>query len=224
MVDVLEARELTQLTETYWTFELKNFADEVLGSQPLNLLPIRMTSGTSPFAPTIRLTVKRKVADSDAFALWRKVVPPYPATTNRFGIIVDRVYDVVIGLSPDGSKTIAYMRGQPWWFWYSGSYPLPPAPTYTYDPNNPPTNWDPLGSWGVGYGAGFPPDWGRGINPFEGEVSFLLLAYETWWPAGTYHGWIEVWMSGNGTAPATPPQLTIPFSVRINARPGVTVP
>ena len=226
MVDFLETKNVTQYTEALLSFQIGNYLDEFGNrgvAQPgqafrsgTTLYPIGMTAGNSPFAPTMRFTCKRKLGDPVGYSLWRKTIPPYPSSTSRVGVVVNQVYDLRLALSPDGSKTILYIRGQPWWFWYASSWPIPPAPTYSYDPNNPPTNWDPLG----GYGGALNGAWGNGFSLLDGEAAFLIYAHELWMPVGTYFSWIEIWMTGNGTPPAlTRPNYTLFFGIVINPRP-----
>lgn len=227
MVDFLDTKNVTQYTESLISFQVGNYLDDMgvqrgasaqsgIGRPTLNLYPIGVLSGDSPWAPTLRFTCKRKLGDPILFSLWRKTIPPYPASTSRVGMVVDQVADHRLALSPDGSKTILYIRGQPWWYWYASSFPIPPAPSYTYDPNNPPTNWDPLG----GYAGLLTGAWGLGFNLIDGEAAFLIYAHELWMPTGAYFTWIEIWMGGNGTPPAlTRPAYTLAFQLIINPRP-----
>jgi hypothetical protein len=203
----LETKEVTQYTETLLVYELKAFTDQIYGLQALSVFAVTMTSGNSPYAPTIRLTIKRKQDDPDAFSVVRKTIPPYPANSTRLGIVVDAIYDRVL------SGGILFVRGQPWWYWYRTAYP----PGYTYSATTPPTNWDAdAGLSDVSFFNGF--------DPFIGEAAFILYPHESWFPPGNYFVWIELWTTGNGTPPSSQPQMVAQGTLRINKRGVATTP
>lgn len=201
MAQYHEVKEITQLEETLLTFQLQNYTDDLLRDRPLAALPVVVTAGNQVYQPTFRFKVKAKEDDPDAYSLWTKLCPPYPDNAGRFGIgFRDWAHDYLL------SGGILYIDGQPWWRLYQSSWP----PGYTYSATTPPTNWDATG----GYGTGF--SWQNAFDLAGGEVSFKIYRYDSWFPPGDYLGTIEVWTLGNGTPPASPPNLVLQCTVRIN--------
>ena len=198
-----EIKEITQLEESLMTFQLQPYLDDQFRNQPIGVGRVVMTSGTSPYEPTFRITVKAKEDDTDAFALFQKTVPPYPDNALRTGIQFNgRTYLVTGG--------ILYVDGQPWWNLpaYRATWP----PGYTYSATSPPTNWDPLG-----IASGGLPIFLQAFDPFMGEVSFFIERYDSWFPPGDYFGTLEMWQGGNGTPPANAaPRMVLQFTMRIN--------
>lgn len=190
-----EVKEITQLEEAIVSFQLAPYLDDAFRAQPLNLFPVSVSAGTSPYAPTFRWTVKSKGNDTDPFALFQKTVPPYPAIS-RFG-----VYNG--GPQRSVSGGILMVDGMPYWWWNPWSWP----PGYAFDPLNPPATW--LAN------PSFPVE-GAGFNSWQGEVAFSLGRYDSWFPPGNYHGEIETWRTGNGTPPAAPAEMILQCTLRIN--------
>jgi len=211
MVTSLETKEITQRTEQMLLFRLPAFQDESNRNLPVNLIGVAVTSGPQVYQPTMRLTVKRKLRDPIAFAMIRKVIPPYPDNASRLGV----AYQDPSGTRFQVSGGILYQDSQPWWYWYSNAWPS----IYSYSATTPPTNWDPLGQASLG----IPFTW-QAFDLSEGELAFLITQYESHWPDGTYYGWIEYWDQGDGTVPSSggveaDPNLVLPFMLRINRRP-----
>lgn len=199
-----ETKEITSYSRALLVFDLKQALDEIYGQDSLTLLAARVDSGSPVFLPTFRFTVKRKLDDPITYSLWRKVVPPYPANNERIGPPQNASQN---GISFSGG--IMYVRGQPWWYWYSSWWP----PGYTYSPTTPPTNWDAdNGGSQFFYNA---------FRPFDGEVAFLVYPHETWFPPGDYFGWIEIWKLGDGSVPSTPADMVVDGVIRILPRPQV---
>jgi hypothetical protein len=196
MAQYHEVKEITQLEEGLMTFELQPYLDDQFRGQPLTLGRVAMTAGNSPFEPTFRFKVKAKDDDLDAYSLWEKICPPYPANSARWGVQIAGNVWVVSG-------GILYKNGQPWWYYYRSTWPA----GYSYSPTAPPTNWDP--------NPGL-PSYANGFDPYQGEVSFLITRYDSWFPPGDYTGTIEVWTLGNGTPPASAPNLVLQCTIRIN--------
>lgn len=192
-----EVKEVTQLEETILTFQMSPYTDDAFRGQPMNLEPVFMTAGDSPYEPTFRITVKAKADDPDDFALFQKLVPPYPDNAYRMGILNNGTQRQVVG-------GILYVNGFPYWYYNPWSWPS----GYTYSPTAPPANWDPDPSVPVSRNV---------YDLFQGEVSFFLGRYDSWFPPGTYVGTIEMWQTGDGTPPAgVAPALVLQFSLRIN--------
>jgi hypothetical protein len=209
MVTNLEVKEITQRAQQLLLFRLQPVQDESQRGLPLNLVGVAVTSGPEVYQPTMRLTVKRKLDDPVAFAMIRKVIPPYPDNTARAGAVYE-----YLGRRYTISGGILYVDNEPYWsrqwrFWPTG---------YSYSPTAPPTGWDPLGE----ASAGIPFYW-NAFDLQDGETGFLLSAVESYWPAGSYFGWVEYWPQGDGTVPDDPPELVVPFVLKINRRPQTTL-
>lgn len=213
MVTTLETKEITQRARQLLTFKLQPLQDENQRQLPVNLIGIAVTAGPEVYQPTMRLTVKRKLDDPIAFAMIRKVIPPYPDNSARVGTVYEyagRRYQV--------SGGILYVDNEPYWRWQWQWWP----PGYSYDPTTPPPNgagtWDPLG-----VAAGGIPFYWNAYDLSDGEMAFQLTENETYWPAGSYWGWIEYWPQGDGTVPDSPPEIVTPFVLKINRRPLTTL-
>jgi hypothetical protein len=209
MVTNLEVKEITQRAQQLLLFRLQPVQDESQRGLPLNLVGVAVTSGPEVYQPTMRLTVKRKLDDPVAFAMIRKVIPPYPDNTARMGATYE-----YLGRRYTISGGILYVDNEPYWarqwrFWPTG---------YSYSPTTPPTNWNPLGEAASGI-----PFWWNAFDLQDGETGFLLSAIESYWPAGSYFGWVEYWPQGSGTVPDDPPELVVPFVLKINRRPQTTL-
>jgi hypothetical protein len=210
MVTNLEVKEITQRAQQLLLFRLQPVQDETQRGLPINLIGVAVTSGPQVYQPTLRLTVKRKLDDPVEFAMIRKVIPPYPDNTARAGV----AYQDPSGTRFQVSGGILYQDNQPWWYWYSKAWPM----SYAYSSSTPPTNWNPLGQASLG----IPFTW-QAFDLSDGEMGFLLSQIESYWPAGSYYGWVEYWPQGDGTVPDDPPELVVPFTLRINRRPQTTL-
>lgn len=213
MVAPLETKDITQFTEQLLLFRLPAFQDESNRDLPVNLIGVAVTSGPQVYQPTMRLTVKRKLGDSIALSMIRKVIPPYPDNSARVGVVYE-----YLGKRFQISGGILYQDNEPYWKWQGNLWP----PGYSYSPTSPPTNWDPLGEANLGI-----PFFWNTFDLSNGELGFLISQYESGWPDGTYHGWVEYWDQGAGTVPSSggveePPNLVLPFQLRINRRPQTT--
>jgi hypothetical protein len=209
MVTSLETKEIVQYTEQLLLFQLNAFQDETLGDLPVNLIGVAVTSGPQVYQPTMRLTVKRKLKDSVALAMIRKTIPPYPDNSARIGVVYE-----FAGKRYQISGGILYVDNEPYWKWQWRFWPT----SYSYSATTPPTNWNPLGP----AASGIPFFW-NAFDLSNGEMGFLITQYESHWPPGTYHGWIEYWDSGDGTVPSTPPNQTVYFQLRIHPKPQTTL-
>lgn len=209
MVASLEVKEIAQKARQLLLFRLQGLQDENQRQLPVNLIGVAVTSGPQVYQPTMRLTVKRKLEDDVALAMIRKVIPPYPDNSSRVGVAYE-----YLGKRYQVSGGILYVDGQPYWAYQWNVWP----PGYSYSPTTPPTNWNPLGQ-----AAGGIPFYWTAFDLSEGEMGFEISEYESYWPAGSYHGWIEYWPDGDGTVPSRDPEIVVSFTLKILPRPQLTL-